>query len=122
MLNKCKLLDLDHLTREISELKASGKRVVHCHGVFDVLHIGHIKHFKGARKFGDALVVTVTPDRFVNKGQGRPVFGEGLRAEVITALACVDHVTSARPEINLFATKRMRGVSFLAQPLTDPKT
>lgn len=69
-----------------------GKRVVLCHGVFDLLHIGHIKHFKSAKALGDILVVTVTPDRFVNKGPTRPYFSEKLRVESIGALDCVDHV------------------------------
>lgn len=66
--------------------------VVQCHGVFDLLHIGHIKHFKQARAMGDVLVVTVTPDRFVNKGPGHPAFQEQLRAEAVAALDCVTHV------------------------------
>lgn len=67
-------------------------RVVQSHGVFDLLHIGHIKHFQAAKARGDLLVVTVTPDRFVNKGPGRPRFTERLRAEAIAALDCVDFV------------------------------
>ena len=50
-----------------------------CHGVFDLLHIGHIKHLKKAKQQGDILLVTITPDKFVNKGPGRPVFNEFLR-------------------------------------------
>lgn len=84
--------------REIQELGAllegtrAGRNVVHCHGVFDLMHIGHIRHFQEARKLGDLLVVTVTPDRYVNKGPHRPVFTETLRAEAIAALDCVDYV------------------------------
>jgi len=72
------------------------RRIVHCHGVFDLLHIGHIKHFQQARRFGDILVVTVTPDRYVNKGPHRPVFNEILRAEAVAALDCVDFVAVNR--------------------------
>jgi rfaE bifunctional protein kinase chain/domain/rfaE bifunctional protein nucleotidyltransferase chain/domain len=68
------------------------KKIVHCHGVFDLLHVGHIKHFQSAKEFGDILVVTITTDRFVNKGPGRPYFTESLRAEAIAALTCVDYV------------------------------
>lgn len=70
----------------------SGKRVVQCHGVFDLMHIGHIRHFEAAKKLGDILVVTLTPDRYVNKGPNRPAFPEQLRAETIAALDCVDYV------------------------------
>src|SRR3990167_6170030 len=66
--------------------------IVQSHGVFDLLHIGHIKHFQAAKKQGDLLIVTVTPDRFVNKGPNRPRFTEKLRAEAISALDCVDFV------------------------------
>ena len=67
-------------------------RIVQCHGCFDPLHIGHIRHFQAAKRAGDRLIVTVTPDRYVNKGPGRPVFSEALRMEAVQALACVDEV------------------------------
>jgi rfaE bifunctional protein kinase chain/domain/rfaE bifunctional protein nucleotidyltransferase chain/domain len=86
-----KIRDIEELPAEIATLRR-GKRVVQCHGVFDLLHIGHIRHFQEARKFGDILVVTVTPDRYVNKGPHRPVFTEALRAEAIAALDGVDYV------------------------------
>ncbi len=63
-----------------------------CHGVFDVLHAGHLAYFKAAKKFGDYLVVSVTTDRYVNKGPGRPYFNHNLRAEMVKALGVVDHV------------------------------
>ena len=68
------ILSIDQLAIEIEKLRAEGERVVHCHGVFDLIHIGHVRHFQEARKFGDVLVVTLTPDRFVNKGPNRPAF------------------------------------------------
>lgn len=67
-------------------------RIVQCHGCFDLLHLGHIRHFQAAKAAGDRLVVTVTPDRFVNKGPGRPVFPEAERMEAVRALGCVDEV------------------------------
>lgn len=72
--------------------RRQGQRIVHCHGVFDLLHIGHIRHFQEAKRRGDVLVVTITPDRFVNKGPHRPVFHENLRSEAIAALDAVDYV------------------------------
>lgn len=80
--------------QEIGELlKERGqKKVVLCHGEFDLLHFGHTRYFKAARKFGDLLVVTLTPDRFIAKGPGRPVFNEDQRAEAIANLAFVDYV------------------------------
>jgi rfaE bifunctional protein nucleotidyltransferase chain/domain len=87
-----KIGTIDELQRRLDAERAKGRRVVMCHGVFDVMHPGHILHFKEARTFGDILVVTITPDRFVNKGPGRPVFNERLRAETIAALEYVDYV------------------------------
>jgi rfaE bifunctional protein nucleotidyltransferase chain/domain len=89
--NKGKVVSFDDLTERLSEIRTS-KKVVHCHGVFDLLHIGHIKHFQTAKKHGDWLVVTLTPDRYINKGPNRPYFSEFLRAEAVAALNCVDFV------------------------------
>jgi rfaE bifunctional protein nucleotidyltransferase chain/domain len=87
-----KIKQIDDLAKTLAALRAEGKKIVHCHGVFDLLHIGHIKHLEAARKLGDALVVTLTPDRYVNKGPHRPAFPERLRAEALASLGCVDFV------------------------------
>lgn len=87
-----KVLDVHGLAQRVAELRAQGLRVVLCHGCFDLMHPGHIKYFQAARRMGDALVVTLSADRFVDKGPGRPVYAEGLRAESIAALECVDAV------------------------------
>lgn len=91
-----KIISLDELAPVLKQERAERRRIVHCHGVFDLLHVGHVRHFEQARKLGDLLVVTLTPDRFVNKGVGRPAFGEALRAEFIAALSCVDYVAINR--------------------------
>lgn len=96
MAHSGKLLSLDDLAAALEPLRAAGKRIVHCHGVFDLLHIGHVRHFEQARQLGDVLIVTLTPDRFVNKGVGRPAFTESLRAEFLAALGCVDFVAINR--------------------------
>ena len=59
---KKKVKTLEELQQITIELKSKGKKIVHCHGVFDLLHIGHIKHFEEAKTFGDVLVVTITLD------------------------------------------------------------
>lgn len=87
-----KILALRDLAAVLDRLRAEGKRIVHCHGVFDVLHVGHIRYFEEARAMGDVLVVTLTRDAYVNKGPHRPAFSEALRAEVIAALGVVDYV------------------------------
>src|SRR5437016_3615877 len=87
-----KIYDIETLSGVLREQKNLGKRIVHCHGVFDLLHVGHIKHLEEARNMGDLLVVTLTPDRFVNKGPHRPAFPETLRVEAIAGLEAVDFV------------------------------
>ena len=91
-----KILELDVLAEKLADLKSRGMKIVHCHGCFDMMHLGHIKYFQASKKMGDVLVVTVTPDQFVDKGPGRPVFGQNLRAESIAALECVDYVAVNR--------------------------
>lgn len=87
-----KIVSLEQLAQRSAELKAQGKSVALCHGTFDLLHIGHIRHLQSAARQADALLVSVTADEYVNKGPGRPVFNQFLRAENIAALACVDTV------------------------------
>ncbi len=87
-----KILELDELAKKIRDLKSRGKKIIHCHGCFDLMHIGHIKYFQASKKMGDVLIVTLTPDLYVDKGPGRPVFNQNLRAESIAALECVDYV------------------------------
>lgn len=87
-----KILTLDELAVRARQLRSQGKSVVLCHGTFDLMHAGHIRHMQRAKEEGDVLLVTVTADAYVNKGPGRPVFNEQLRVEYIAALACVDYV------------------------------
>lgn len=91
-----KIVDLDALAGILKDLRAKKKRIVHCHGVFDLLHVGHIRHFQEAKGLGDILVVTLTQDQHVNKGPHRPAFKHDLRAEVVAALNCVDYVAINR--------------------------
>lgn len=93
---KEKILSLENLATRIADAKAAGQTVAHCHGCFDLMHLGHIKHFEAAREAADLLVVTLTPDRFVNKGPGRPVFTEQMRLETIAALEVADYVALNR--------------------------
>ncbi|MBF0454706.1 MAG: adenylyltransferase/cytidyltransferase family protein [Magnetococcales bacterium] len=87
-----KIQTLKEIRETAARLRAAGDRIAHCHGTFDLLHPGHLRHLKRASEEGDRLIVTLTADRFVSKGPGRPAFPEQLRAESIAALACVDYV------------------------------
>ena len=89
---KKKIKALNELTYVLSSLQGEGQKIVHCHGVFDLLHVGHIRYLEQAKKFGDILVITITQDQYVNKGPNRPAFTEYLRAESLAALDCVDYV------------------------------
>ncbi|MBI4403434.1 MAG: adenylyltransferase/cytidyltransferase family protein, partial [Deltaproteobacteria bacterium] len=86
-----KIVDLQGL--RLVRNKNPQAKVVHCHGVFDVLHGGHLVYFESAKKFGDILIVTITADKFVNKGPNRPYFSELVRASMVAALEVVDYVT-----------------------------
>lgn len=77
---------------ELAGLERGNRKFVLCHGIWDLLHPGHIRHLEVAKQEGDILVVTVTPDKYVNKGPGRPVFNQNLRAESVASLQCVDYV------------------------------
>lgn len=70
-------------------------KLVHCHGVFDILTIGHVRHLKAAKAFGDRLLVTVTADEFVSK-PGRPIFNEEDRRDMVAALSFVDQAITVR--------------------------
>jgi D-beta-D-heptose 7-phosphate kinase/D-beta-D-heptose 1-phosphate adenosyltransferase len=85
---------LDEAERLVRDWRAAGRCVVFTNGVFDILHPGHVRYLQAARAEGDVLIVGVNSDRSVraNKGPSRPVNGEGERAEVLAALACVDAV------------------------------
>ena len=87
-----KIKNVIELEEIVKRLKRAGERIVLCHGCFDLMHPGHIKYFQAAKKMGDILVVTVTPDIYVDKGPDRPVFNQSLRADSIAALECVDYV------------------------------
>lgn len=82
------------LVNELKRLRKKPRRVVFANGCFDVLHVGHIKLLQYARSLGDILIVAINSDRSVrtNKGPGRPVVKQRDRAEVLSALACVDYV------------------------------
>lgn len=75
-----------------SKLKQENKTVILCHGVFDLVHPGHIIHFEQAKNMGDVLVVSVTSEKYVRKGPGRPYFNDELRLKFLAAIECIDYV------------------------------
>jgi rfaE bifunctional protein nucleotidyltransferase chain/domain len=100
-----KIRSIEELGEISARLRARGRTIALCHGVFDLVHLGHVRHIEAARRESDALFVTVTADQFVNKGPGRPIFPESMRAEMIASLALVDwvginHASSAEPVLD----------------------
>lgn len=87
-----KIRSLDDLAIIVAQLREKGLKIALCHGVFDLVHIGHIRYLNAAKRFGDVLIITITADKFVKRGPGRPVFNENLRAEALANLAATDFV------------------------------
>jgi rfaE bifunctional protein nucleotidyltransferase chain/domain len=87
-----KVLTHDALLAARSDAHKAGRRVVQCHGCFDIVHPGHVRHLQQARALGDVLLVSITGDGAIDKGTGRPLIPEELRAENLAALDCVDWV------------------------------
>ena len=87
-----KIKTLGELKTIIKKTKDEGKKVVLGHGIFDFLHYGHIYYLWQAKKFGDVLVVSVILDKFVDKGEIKPVFNEKIRASFVATLEGVDYV------------------------------
>jgi rfaE bifunctional protein nucleotidyltransferase chain/domain len=88
-----KIVDPHELPGIRERTRSGGEKVVLCHGIFDLIHPGHVGHLQRAKDLGDLLVVSVTPDRYVDRGPGRPVFSEDVRLSMLAALGCVDWVT-----------------------------
>ncbi len=93
-MSTAKIKTLEEMVRIRARLREDGKRLVFTNGCFDLLHVGHVRYLNHARSLGDALVVAVNSDGSVRriKGEGRPILPAAERAEVLSALACVDYV------------------------------
>ena len=87
-----KIINIKNMTKKIKNLKKKNFKIGLCHGVFDLLHYGHINHFNKAKNNCDFLIVSITSDKFVNKGFGRPAFNQKIRMESISALETVNNV------------------------------
>jgi rfaE bifunctional protein nucleotidyltransferase chain/domain len=111
-----KIFSFDNLSAWADSQKSQGLTIAHCHGVFDLLHPGHLTHLREARALADKLVVTVTSDRHVNKGPGRPVIDELGRATMLAALEMVDAVTISDYPSGLSAIKAIRPDFYVKGP------
>jgi rfaE bifunctional protein nucleotidyltransferase chain/domain len=90
-----KILSKDELLAARARLREAGQKLVFTNGVFDILHVGHVRYLETARTLGDALVVAINSDASVRelKDPRRPLINEGERAEILAALRAVSYVT-----------------------------
>jgi D-beta-D-heptose 7-phosphate kinase/D-beta-D-heptose 1-phosphate adenosyltransferase len=90
-----KILSIHELLTERARLRAAGRKLVFTNGVFDILHVGHVRYLEEARALGAALVVAINSDRTVRdlKGAGRPLMNQNERAEILAALRATSYVT-----------------------------
>jgi D-glycero-beta-D-manno-heptose 1-phosphate adenylyltransferase len=91
---RAKILSREGLHGVLDEHRRAGRKVVFANGVFDLLHVGHVRYLKAAREEGDLLVVGINSDASTRalKGAGRPILTERARASLVAALAAVDYV------------------------------
>lgn len=88
-----KIVDIRDISEIVRDIKSRGMRIVFTNGCFDILHGGHVRYLKEARKYGDVVIVGLNSDRSVrNIKKGRPVMPESERAEVLAALNMIDYV------------------------------
>jgi D-beta-D-heptose 7-phosphate kinase/D-beta-D-heptose 1-phosphate adenosyltransferase len=89
-----KIRNLAQIRRIVQDYRQRGKKIVWTNGCFDLLHGGHMKYLEKARQFGDVLIVGLNSDGSVRrlKGPERPILRQGERAEILSALECVDHI------------------------------
>jgi rfaE bifunctional protein kinase chain/domain len=88
-----KIISLEDLKKKIINFKINKKRIVLCHGTFDLIHLGHLRHFTEAKKYGDILVVTITTDKYVSKGLNRPFFSTNQRMEALSHISDIDFIS-----------------------------
>jgi rfaE bifunctional protein kinase chain/domain/rfaE bifunctional protein nucleotidyltransferase chain/domain len=91
LINK-KIIPFKNLELHFQKIKKKKKKIVQCHGVFDIVHPGHLRHFAFCKSKGDILVVSLTADRHINKGLYRPLVPEQLRAHNLAAFEIIDYV------------------------------
>ena len=108
-----KIVTIDDLPRIRQRLR--GKHIVHCHGAFDLVHIGHLTHFEEARSLGDLLVVTITADRHITKKRSI-TFSEDDRARQVAALELVDYVAIIHEPTALSAIEALQPDVYVKGP------
>ena len=96
------------ITKLISSIREQKKKIVLCHGVFDLVHPGHIDYFKAAKSLGDILIVTITADTFIKKNMHSPYFDEQTRYNFLSNIKIIDHVFIVNQPTALPAIKKLK--------------
>lgn len=119
-----KVIDFKTAAKKIRDIKTLGKTAGLCHGGFDLLHPGHIKHFESARRLCDCLLVSITSDRFVasRKGLGRPIFSDKLRAYSVAGIEFVDFVVISDFKKGIEVIKKLKPSYYIKGPDFVSKT
>jgi len=113
-----KVLSFKEAIDLISKLKSENKKVGLCHGGFDLLHAGHVKHFESSKKLCDILFVSITSDKFVaeRKGGKRPIFTDKVRAYMVAGVSFVDYVVIADFKTGIEAIKELKPNFYIKGP------
>ena len=113
-----KILSISDAKELIQKLKSQDKKVGLCHGGFDLLHPGHIKHFESAKKLCDVLFVSITSGKFVTlrKGAGRPIYPDKLRAYSISSIKFVDYVVISNFNTGVYIIKTLKPDYYIKGP------
>ena len=111
-----KILTNDFIFEKLRYLKIKNKKIGLCHGVFDVLHAGHITYLQEAKKICDILVVSLTEDSFIQKGPARPFFSIDKRKLVMNSLSCVDFVLESHSETAEEVIKKVKPDFYIKGP------
>ena len=109
-----KIIEKQNLIKFLKKNK--NKKTVLCHGVFDLVHYGHLKHFKSAKKYGNILIVSITKDKFIKKGFNRPLFNEIKRAEYLSEIEAIDFVYICETESALDSIKTIKPDYYIKGP------
>ena len=107
-----KIVSRDELQQRVANWRRAGDRITLANGVFDLLHVGHVRYLRAARELGGKLIVAVNADASVRalKGEGRPVVPAEERAEILASLADVDAVVGDFPARGKVAVPRGAGL------------
>lgn len=113
-----KILSFEKAKKLIVDLKTKNKKVGLCHGGFDLLHPGHVKHFESAKNLCDVLIVSLTSDEFVStrKGSGRPIFNDELRSYMVSSIQFVDYVVISHFKTGIEVIKTLKPDYYIKGP------